>query len=60
MYLYATNVAVDEGRRQPVHFKLNEAMRLTDVHDAEWTVRFGEMTGNPSLLEYEPPPRRSR
>ena len=60
MYLYATNVAVDEGRRQPVHFKLNEAMRLTDVHGAGWMVRFVEMSGNSSVLEYEPPPWRSR
>ena len=57
MYLYATNVAIDEGRQQPVHFKLGEAMRLTDVHGAEWLVRFVEMIGNSSVLEYEPPPR---
>ena len=60
MYLYATNVAIDEGRQQPVHFKLNEAMRLTDVHGAQWMVRFVEMSGNSSVLEYEPPPRRPR
>ena len=60
MYLYATNVAIDDGRRQPVHFKLGEAMRLTDVHGSEWMVRFVEMTGNSSVLEYEPsmPPGR--
>ena len=57
MYLYATNVAIDNGRRQPVHFKLGEAMRLTDVHGAEWQVRFVEMMGNSSVLEYETPPR---
>ena len=60
MYLYATNVAIEEGRQQPVHFKLGEAMRLTDVHGAEWLVRFVEMIGNSSVLEYEPPPWRSR
>ena len=60
MYLHATNVAIDEGRQQPVHFKLGEAMRLTDVHGAERLVRFVEMTGNSSVLEYEPPPPRSR
>ena len=60
MYLHATNVAIDEGRQQPVHFKLGESMRLTDVHGAEWLVRFVEMIGNSSLLEYEPPPLRSR
>ena len=35
-------------------------MRLTDVHGAEWQVRFAEMIGNSSVLEYEPPPTRSR
>ena len=53
MYLYAPNIAINEGRQQPVHFKLNEAMRLTDVRGAEWIVRFVEMTGNSSVLEYE-------
>ena len=60
MHLYANNVAIDDGRQQPVHFKLGESMRLTDVHGAEWLVRFVEMTGNSSVLEYEPPPPRSR
>ena len=60
MYLYATNVAIDEGRQQPVHFKLGEAMRLTDVHGAERLVRFVEMIGNSSVLEYEPAPPRVR
>ena len=59
MYLYATNVAINEGRQQPVHFKLGEAMRLTDVHGAERLVRFVDMIGNSSVLEYEPPPPRS-
>ena len=45
---------------QPVHFKLGEAMRLTDVHGAEWLVRFVEMAGNSSVLEYEPHPPRAR
>ena len=56
MYLYATNVAIDDGRQQPVHFKLGEAMRLTDVHGAEWLVRFVEVIGNSSVLEYQSPP----
>ena len=60
MYLHATNVAIDAGRQQPVHFKLGEAMRLTDVHGAEWLVRFVEMIGNSSVLEYESPPPRVR
>lgn len=60
MYLYAPNLAINEGRPQPVHFKLNEALRLTDVRGAEWSVGFVEMTGNSSVLEYELPPPRPR
>ena len=60
MYLYTTNVAINEGRQQPVHFKLGEPLRLTDVRGAEWSVRFVDMTGNSSVLEYEPPPPRPR
>ena len=39
MYLYATNIAIDEGMQQPVHFKLNQSLRLTDVNGFEWIVR---------------------
>ena len=55
MYLYATNVAIDEGKQQPVHFKLNRPLRLTDVNGVEWIVRFIDMIGKLALLEYEPP-----
>ena len=54
MCLYATNVAIDEGKQQPVHFKLNQPLRLTDVNGFEWIVRFIEMLGKSALLEYEP------
>ena len=55
MYLYATNVAIEEGKQQPVYFKLNQPLRLTDVNGFEWIVRFIEMIGKSALLEYEPP-----
>ncbi len=55
MYLYATNVAIDEGKQQPVHFKLNQPLRLTDVNGFEWMVRFIEMIGKSVLLEFQPP-----
>ena len=58
MYLYATNIAIDEGKQQPVHFKLNQPLRLTDVNGSEWIVRFIEMIGRSALLEYEPPGNR--
>ena len=61
MYLYATNVAIDEGKQQPVRFKLNQPLRLTDVNGFEWIVRFVEMFGTSALLEYEfPGPKKQR
>ncbi len=54
MYLYAANIAIDEGSHQPVRFKLNQPLRLTDVNGVEWMVRFVEMIGKSALLEYEP------
>ena len=58
MYLYVTNIAIDEGKPQPVYFKLNQDLRLTDVNGSEWIVRFIEMIGRSALLEYEPPDNR--
>ena len=60
MYLYATNIAIDEGKPQPVYFKLNQDLRLTDVNGSEWIVRFVEMIGKSVLLEYEPLDERRR
>ena len=54
MYLHTTNIAIDEGKLQPVHFKLGVPLRLTDVGGATWSVRFIEMMGKSALLEYEP------
>ncbi len=56
MYLYATNIAVNRGEQQPVHFRLNQSVRLTDVGGFEWVVRFVEMVGASVLVEYELPP----
>ena len=52
MYLYVTSVAINDGQQQPVHFKLGEPMRLMDVHGAKRLVRFVELIGNSSVLEY--------
>ena len=40
--------------QQPVHFKLRQALRLTDVHGARLTVRFVDMAGRSAVLEYSP------
>ena len=55
MCLYAANIAIDEGRQQPVPFKLNQPLRLTDARGFEWIVRVIDMIGKSALLEYEPP-----
>ena len=53
MYLSATNIAIDQGKPQPVHCKLNQPLRLTDVNGVECIVRFIEMLGRTALVEYE-------
>ena len=53
-YLYADNVAVDEGRQQPVPFRLGKPMRLTDAYGVEFSVTIVDIVGQSSLLEYQP------
>ncbi len=58
-YLYASNVAINDGETQPVHFALDEALRLTDAYGAGATVWFREMVGASSVFDYRlDPPRR--
>ncbi len=54
MYLYTVNIAIDNGKQQPVHFKLKQPLQLTDVNGCERIVRFIGMIGKSALLEYEP------
>lgn len=51
-YLYADNVAIDDGRQQPVHFRLNEPVRLTDSLGANATVWFREMVGASCVFDF--------
>ncbi|MCY4653450.1 MAG: putative DNA binding domain-containing protein [Dehalococcoidia bacterium] len=53
-YLYASNIAIDHGKQQPVHFALGEDIRLTDADGREATVRIVEVMGRSALLEYRP------
>ena len=52
-YLYASNIAINQGKRQPVHFALGEDLRLTDADGREATVRIVEVVGRSALLEYQ-------
>ncbi len=51
-YLYADNVAINDGQTQPVHFALNEPVRLTDSLGASATVWFREMAGASCVFDY--------
>ena len=54
-YLYASNIAIDEGRQQPVHFRPGEELRLTDAEGAELLVRIVDIAGRSALVEYARP-----
>ena len=51
-YLYADNVAVNDGQTQPVHFALNEPVRLTDSLGASAVLWFREMVGASCVFDY--------
>ena len=51
-YLYADNVAINDGLQQPVHFSLNEPVRLTDSMGAIATLWFREMVGSSCIFDY--------
>ena len=51
-HLYADNVAINDGLPQPVHFKLNEPVRLTDSLGNHATLWFREMRGASCVFDY--------
>ena len=51
-YLYADNIAINDGLQQPVHFNLNEPVRLTDSIGAVATVWVREMLGSSCVFDY--------
>ena len=51
-YLYADNIAIEQGRQQPVYFRMGRALRLTDAYGVEMSVRILDIVGNSSLVEY--------
>jgi predicted HTH transcriptional regulator len=53
-YFYADNIAVEQGRQQPVSFRLGKAVRLTDAYGAELSVTFVDIVGRSALVEYRP------
>ena len=55
-YLYASNIAINEGKQQPVHFVPGEDLRLTDAEGTELLVRIVDIVGRSALVEYRPYP----
>lgn len=53
-YLYASNIAINEGCQQPVHFVPGEDMRLTDAEGREMSVRIVDIIGRSALIQYGP------
>ena len=53
-YLYASNIAINEGRQQPVHFVPGEDLRLTDAEGSGLFVCIVDIVGRSALVEYRP------
>ena len=52
--LYASNIAIDQGRPQPVDFALGEDLRLTDADGNELWARIVAIEGRSALVEHRP------
>ncbi|MXW54942.1 MAG: transcriptional regulator [Gammaproteobacteria bacterium] len=52
-YLYADNIAINDGQPQPVHFALNEPIHLTDSSGTRVAICFREMVGASSIFDYQ-------
>ncbi|MCY3869257.1 MAG: putative DNA binding domain-containing protein [Gemmatimonadetes bacterium] len=53
-YLYASNIAINQGEQQPVHFLPGEDLRLTDADGVEMIIRIVDIIGRSALVEYQP------
>ena len=53
-YLYASNIAINEGKQQPLSFMPGEDLRLTDAEGEELIVRIVAIVGRSALVEYRP------
>ena len=53
-YLYASNIAINEGEQQPVYFIPGEELRLTDAEGTTLLLRIVDITGRSALVEYRP------
>lgn len=54
-YLYASNIAINGGKQQPVTFKVNEPLDLEDCDGVIMQVTIKDIQGRCSLIEYVKP-----
>jgi hypothetical protein len=59
-YLYADNIAIDGGKRQPATFEVNAPFELEDCNGVIMQVRVLQIQGRTSLLQYIRPRYDSR
>ena len=52
-YLYATNIAINGGKQQPVSFAFGEDLHLVDAHGNELMVVVVDIIGRSALIEYQ-------
>ena len=53
-YLYADNIAIEQGRQQRVYFRFGKPLRLTDALGNELSVTVVDIVGRSALVEYRP------
>jgi len=51
-YIYADNVAVNQGQQQPVHFALGEPLDMVDSDGNRLEVVVVDIVGRSALLQY--------
>ena len=51
-YLYADNIAINDGRQQPVAFVPGEELQLTDADGHDLLTRIIDIVGRSALVEY--------
>lgn len=53
-YLYTDNIAIDQGKQQPVIFRFGKPLRLTDISGFEVIATVVDIIGQSVLMEYRP------
>lgn len=52
LYLYATNIAIEGGKQQPVQFAFDQWLHLEDSKGKECQLRIRSILGDAALIEY--------